>query len=179
MSSLYDSLPITSCCRTVCEAMGVDCGDAPAPANEAVLAMCDRAFENIPKTAVFGQRFFFVRRTGRRRTSGRMLRRERRDIFRKMGENGRPHVRRRQNAVCPGRIVYRNTCIHKCVKPCIFSRIWHKTVIFTLLLVVRESIMKTEFLHRFNIVFFKTGSVNLWNSSRPVWPGPWNPAISW
>ena len=132
-----------------------------------------------PKTAVFGQRFFFVRRAGRRRTSGRMPRRERRGIFRKLGENGRFHVRLRQNAVCPGRIVYRNTCIHKCVKPCIFSRIWHKTVIFTLLLVVRESIMKTEFLHRFNIVFFKTGSVNLWNSSRPVWPGPWNPAISW
>lgn len=80
MSSLYDSLPITSCCRTVCEAMGVDCGDAPAPANEAVLAMCDRAFENIPKTAVFGQRFFFVRRAGRRRTSGRMPHRSRRGI---------------------------------------------------------------------------------------------------
>ena len=132
-----------------------------------------------PKTAVFGQRFFFVRRTGRRRTSGRMPHRSRRGIFRKLGENGRFHVRLRQNAVCPGRIVYRNTCIHKCIKPCIFLRIWYKTVIFTLLLVVRESIMKREFLHRFNIVFFKTGSVNLWNSSRPVWPGPWNPAISW
>ena len=90
MSSLYDSLPITSCCRTVCEAMGVDCGDAPAPANEAVLAMCDRAFENIPKTAVFGQRFFFARRNGRRLTSVRMPRRERRGIFRKMGKAAVP-----------------------------------------------------------------------------------------
>ena len=179
MSSLYDSLPITSCCRTVCEAMGVDCGDAPAPANEAVLAMCDRAFENIPENRCLRTAVFLcppewpaadISQNAPPGTAGH---------FPENGKSVRSHVRCRRNSVRPKRIVYRNTCIHKCAKPCIFLRIWHKTVIFTLLLVLRESIMKTEFLHRFNIVFFKTGSVNLWNSSRPVWPGPWNPAISW
>ena len=31
MSSLYDSLPITSCCRTVCEAMGTASTRPPPP----------------------------------------------------------------------------------------------------------------------------------------------------
>ena len=44
MSTLFNSLPITSCCRTVCDIMGVSCGDGPAPANEAVKAMCEKAF---------------------------------------------------------------------------------------------------------------------------------------
>ncbi len=41
---LYDAIPITSCCRTVCETMGVDCGEVPAPANPMVTEMCRRAF---------------------------------------------------------------------------------------------------------------------------------------
>ena len=45
MSTLYNSLPITSCCRTVCDVMGVPCGDAAAPANEAVKVLCDRKLE--------------------------------------------------------------------------------------------------------------------------------------
>ena len=44
MSNLYNSLPITSCCRTICDIMGVDCGDAPASANAAVKAMCQQVF---------------------------------------------------------------------------------------------------------------------------------------
>ena len=44
MSTLYNSLPITSCCRTVCDIMGVPCGEEAAPANEAVKALCDKAF---------------------------------------------------------------------------------------------------------------------------------------
>ena len=74
--------------------------------------------------------------------------------FPENGKSGRSHVRCRRNSVRPKRIVYRNTCIHKCAKPCIFLRIWHKTVIFTLLLFLRKSIIKIDFLHRFNIVFF-------------------------
>ena len=44
MSSLYNSMPITSCCRTVCEVMGVDCGEKPADGNPAVKALCQKAF---------------------------------------------------------------------------------------------------------------------------------------
>ena len=44
MSTLYNSLPITSCCRTVCEVMGVPCGEEAAPVNQAVKALCDKAF---------------------------------------------------------------------------------------------------------------------------------------
>jgi len=44
MSTLYNSLPITSCTRTVCDVMGVPCGEGPAPANEAVKALCQKAF---------------------------------------------------------------------------------------------------------------------------------------
>lgn len=44
MSTLFNSLPITSCCRTVCDIMGVFCGDDPAPANEAVKVLCEKAF---------------------------------------------------------------------------------------------------------------------------------------
>ena len=36
MSTLYNSLPITSCTRTVCDVMGVPCGEGPAPANKAL-----------------------------------------------------------------------------------------------------------------------------------------------
>ena len=44
MSTLYNSLPITSCCRTVCDIMGVACGEQPAAASEAVKALCEKAF---------------------------------------------------------------------------------------------------------------------------------------
>ena len=44
MSTLFNSLPITSCCRTVCDMMGVPCGNSPAPANGAVKVMCEKAF---------------------------------------------------------------------------------------------------------------------------------------
>ena len=45
MSTLYNSLPITSCCRTVCDIMGVPCGEEAAPANEAAEELCRRAFD--------------------------------------------------------------------------------------------------------------------------------------
>lgn len=41
---LYDSIPITSCCRTVCDAMGVPCGELPAPANPIASELCRRVF---------------------------------------------------------------------------------------------------------------------------------------
>ena len=44
MSTLYNSLPITSCCRTVCDIMGVACGEQPAAASEAVKVLCEKAF---------------------------------------------------------------------------------------------------------------------------------------
>ena len=44
MSSLYNSLPITSCCRTVCDVMDIPCDVQAAPANEAVKALCEKAF---------------------------------------------------------------------------------------------------------------------------------------
>ena len=45
MSTLYNSIPVTACCRTICDIMGVDCGEKPAPANEAVKALCEKAFQ--------------------------------------------------------------------------------------------------------------------------------------
>ncbi|MBO4930469.1 MAG: alkaline phosphatase family protein [Clostridia bacterium] len=44
MSTLYNSLPITSCCRTVCDILDVPCGEQPADVNQAVKALCDKAF---------------------------------------------------------------------------------------------------------------------------------------
>jgi len=45
MSTLYNSIPVTACCRTICDIMGVDCGEKPAPANEAVKALCEKVFQ--------------------------------------------------------------------------------------------------------------------------------------
>jgi len=42
---IYNSVPITSCCRTIAQAMGVDCDPSPAPANSAVIELCQQSFE--------------------------------------------------------------------------------------------------------------------------------------